>query len=69
MKTIKRIGLGGVDMGVSNNPSFHRGMLKGLSRTIMAGKQCFAAVCRMEKYENDNSTKGETVKSKENRIR
>lgn len=65
MKTIKRIGLGGVDMGVSNNPSFHRGMLKGLSRTIMAGKQGFAAVCRVE-YENDNCTTRETINSKEN---
>jgi len=56
MTKISRRGLGGVDIGVSNNPSFHRGMLKGLSRTIMAQKQGFAAVCKVKL--NDNSTKG-----------
>ena len=73
-KQFKRQGLGGVDIGVSSNPSFHRGMLKGLSRTIMAGKQGFAAVCKVnygEKKQNGNCSKGQTedINPKENGIR
>lgn len=46
--SVKRIrGLGGVDVGMSNNPSFQRGMLKGLCRALMAGKNTMSIVCKV----------------------
>lgn len=51
---IKRIGLGTVDMGVSSNPSFQRGMLKNVSRTLFSGKCKMSAVCKVVICEEDN---------------
>lgn len=54
MSRVKRIGLGTVDMGVSSNPSFQRGMLKNISRTLFAEKCKMSAVCKVVISEADN---------------
>ena len=41
-------------MGESSNPSFQRGMLKGLVRTIRAGNHSMSVVCRVRVYESDD---------------
>ena len=58
---IKRIGLGTVDMGVSSNPSFQRGMLKGISRTIFAGKFKMSAVCKVVICESERQKETDRI--------
>ena len=64
---VHRSGLGGIYISVSEN--YQRGILKGVCRTLKANNHDACAVCKVKIDENDNSTKRETVKSKENRIR
>ena len=50
----KRRGLGGIDVGVSNNPDFKRGMLKGMCKSILSHRANSFAVCKVV-YERTNN--------------
>ena len=40
-------------MGTSSNPSFKRGMLKGVTRTIMAGKFMCSVVVKVKRGDKE----------------